>query len=134
MNIVGLVPLLNVEDVGASVYFYKDALGFHLEESYEQDGATVWACLRFQDVRVMLHQPPWAESDARRGARSYADTVLYFWVADARELHADLARRGYPVGPMQGGDGSMEEFYLRDPDGYELGFGTVDVAQSAVEA
>jgi len=123
VNIVGLVPLLNVEDVGRSVYFYKDALGFRLDESFEREGAMVWACLSFGPVRLMLHQPPWAESEPRRESRSYGDAVLFFWVEDARELHTDLRSRGYEVGDLQG-DRSMQEFYMRDPDGYELGFAT----------
>ena len=69
MNIMGLVPLLNVEDVGRAAYFYKDALGFRLEESYERDGMLVWASLCFGPVRLMLHQPPWAESETRREAQ-----------------------------------------------------------------
>jgi catechol 2,3-dioxygenase-like lactoylglutathione lyase family enzyme len=130
VNIVGLVPLLNVEDVGRSVYFYKDALGFRLDESYERDGVLVWACLSFGPVRLMLHQPPWAESENRRESRSYGDTVLFFWVANARELHEDLTARGYHVGGVQGGDRGMEEFYMRDPDGYELGFATAVTARA----
>ena len=130
MNIVGLVPLLNVEDVGRSVYFYKDALGFRLDESFEREGAMVWACLSFGPVRLMLHQPPWAESENRRESRSYGDAVLFFWVADARELHTDLTSRGYEVGDLQG-DRSTQEFYMRDPDGYELGFATSVAARTA---
>ena len=124
MNIVGLVPLLNVEDVGRSVYFYKDALGFRLDESFERDGVLVWACLTFGPVRLMLHQPPWAESELRREGHSYDDAVLFFWVEDARALHTDLSARGYEVGGLQGGERGMQEFYMRDPDGYELGFAT----------
>jgi catechol 2,3-dioxygenase-like lactoylglutathione lyase family enzyme len=124
VNIVGLVPLLNVEDVGRAVYFYKDALGFRLEESFERDGMLVWASLAFGGVRLMLHQPPWAESEGRRESRAWCDSVLFFWVEDARALHADLCARGYDVGDLQGGDRGMEEFYMRDPDGYELGFAT----------
>jgi catechol 2,3-dioxygenase-like lactoylglutathione lyase family enzyme len=131
VNIVGLVPLLNVEDVGSSVYFYKDALGFRVDESFERDGALVWACLSFGPVRLMLHQPPWAESETRRDARSYGDTVLFFWVEDAQELHADLAARGYQIGDLQGEDRGMVEFYMRDPDGYELGFATAARARAA---
>jgi catechol 2,3-dioxygenase-like lactoylglutathione lyase family enzyme len=130
VNIVGLVPLLNVEDVGRSVYFYKDALGFRLDESFEREGAMVWACLSFGPVRLMLHQPPWAESEPRRETRSYGDAVLFFWVEDARELHTDLTARGYDVGDLQG-DRNMQEFYMRDPDGYELGFATSVAARTS---
>jgi catechol 2,3-dioxygenase-like lactoylglutathione lyase family enzyme len=131
VNIVDLVPLLNVEDVGRSVYFYKDALGFRLDESFEREGSLVWACLSFGAVRLMLHQPPWADSDGRRDTRSYGDAVLFFWVEDARELHTDLEARGYEVGKLQGSERGMQEFYMRDPDGYELGFATSVAARAA---
>lgn len=132
MNIVGLVPLLNVEDVGSAAYFYKDALGFRLEESYERDGELVWAFLSFGSVRIMLHQPPWAESDARRGAQAWTGTVLFLWVEDARALHADLTARGYEVSALKAAENGAEEFYMRDPDGYELGFATMLPARTAV--
>jgi len=131
---MGLVPLLNVEDVGRAAYFYKDALGFRLEESYEREGMLVWASLCFGPVRLMLHQPPWgAESESRRESRQWGDAVLFFWVEDARELHADLVSRGYEVGELQGAERGVEEFYMRDPDGYELGFATGVAARTAAQ-
>ena len=134
MNIVGLVPLLNVEDVGNAAYFYKDALGFRLEESFERDGEMVWACLSFGPIRIMLHQPPWAESDSRRESQTWSGTVLFFWVEDARALHSDLIARGYEVGELQGAERGVEEFYMRDPDGYELGFATMLPVQTGATA
>lgn len=131
MNIVGLVPLLNVEDVGRAAYFYKDALGFRLEESFEHEGVLVWACLSFGSVRLMVHQPPWAESESRREAQAWTGAVLFFWVEDACALHSDLIARGYEVGEIQGAERGAEEFYMRDPDGYELGFATMLPARRA---
>jgi catechol 2,3-dioxygenase-like lactoylglutathione lyase family enzyme len=130
VNILGVVPLLNVEDVGRSAYFYKDALGFRVAESFERDGILVWACLSFGNVRLMLHQPPWAESESRRSSDTWTSTVLFFWVEDAAALHADLQARGYDVGDLQRIERGLEEFYVRDPDGYELGFATTPPARA----
>ena len=48
----------------------------------------------------------------------------------ARALHRDLIARGYDVGELQGAERGVDEFYMRDPDGYELGFATMLPAQA----
>ena len=49
----------------------------------------------------------------------------FFWVRDARALHAELAARGAEIvyGPMVQAAYGMEEFAVRDGDGHVLGFG-----------
>jgi hypothetical protein len=50
---------------------------------------------------------------------------VFFWVDDVRGLHAELRERGAEVvyGPLVQESYSMEEFAVRDADGYVLGFG-----------
>jgi hypothetical protein len=49
----------------------------------------------------------------------------FFWVRDAGELHAELRARGADIvyGPIVQEAYRMEEFAVRDRDGYVLGFG-----------
>ena len=49
----------------------------------------------------------------------------FFWVRDAKALHAELAANGAVVvyGPMVQQAYQMLEFAVRDPEGYVLGFG-----------
>ena len=49
----------------------------------------------------------------------------FFWVRDVRALHAELQAQGAEVvyGPIVQAAYQMEEFAVRDRDGYVLGFG-----------
>jgi uncharacterized glyoxalase superfamily protein PhnB len=60
----------------------------------------------------------------RAGVQTYDDVVLYFSVEDVHSLHRDLSAKGCVPGPVESQDYGLDEFTLRDPDGYELGFGS----------
>ncbi len=124
MTITEMIPLLNVEDADRSIAFYRDALGFEVVQTFEAAGATVWAMLMSDDIKLMINRPDHADSKARRGAASYGDVVLYCHVESARDRHADLAARGVAVGGVTTEAYGMEEFLLRDPDGYEIAIGS----------
>ena len=120
-----LAPLLNVDDAAASIAFYTKELGFSVERQFEFDGKVVWACVSNGGAALMLNQ---SQERAKRGARigavSYDDVVLYFQVEDAPGLHRELRKRGLEPGPCERQDYGLHEFTLRDPDGYELAFGS----------
>lgn len=50
--------------------------------------------------------------------------MLYFHVEDAPRLHRELRERGLEPSPCERQDYGVHEFTLRDPDGYELAFGS----------
>lgn len=124
MTITDMIPLLNVEDADRSIAFYRDALGFEVVQTFEAEGATVWAMLTSGDTKLMINQPDHADSTTRRNAASYGDVVLYCHVESARDRHADLTARGITVGAITTEAYGMEEFLLRDPDGYEIAIGS----------
>lgn len=124
MTITEMIPLLNVEDAGRSIAFYRDVLGFEVVQTFEAAGATVWAMLVSGETKLMINQPDHADSKARRSAASYSGVVLYCHVESARDRHADLAARGVAVGDVTTEGYGMEEFLLRDPDGYEIAIGS----------
>lgn len=120
-----LTPLLNVTDATRSVSFYCEVLGLEIDRKFECDGKLVWAHLRKGAIQLMINASgERAARGERSGARTYDDAVLYFSVDDAHKLHQDLESRGYEPGPVERQDYGLDEFTLRDPDGYELGFGS----------
>ncbi len=133
MHLDRMVPLLNVEDAGRSIRFYTEILPFRVIQQYEHKGAPVWALLACDQVRLMINQPDAADSAARRQRPSYGDVVLYLYVADARDCHAELSARGCAPSDVRREAYGMEEFTLRDPDGYELAVGSrlTQIATSA---
>ncbi len=117
-----LIPLLNVEDVSASIDFFRNALGFEVERQFEDKSGLVWAQLTHGDVVFMINRPDQAKSDHRRVRPSYGETVFYFTVPDIHAAHQDLIEKGYDAGPIERQAYGVDEFTLRDPDGYEFAF------------
>lgn len=120
MMIDGVVPLLNVEDIDRSIAFYTTALPFQLAQKTEAAGRPVWALLQAGPVKLMLNRPDHADSTARRRRPSYGDVVLYITVDSARDCHEKLRAKGIAAGDISLEAYGMEEFLLRDPDGYEV--------------
>ena len=124
MTIQGMTPLLNVEDVARSIRFYQGRLGFRLEKLWENKGEIGWAQLECAGIRVMLNGSHRISPRERCKRPAHADTVLYFYVDDVDALHTQLRNLGEQVGELENEFHGIRDFYLRDPDGYELGFGT----------
>jgi uncharacterized glyoxalase superfamily protein PhnB len=119
-----LTPLLNVEDAARSTSFYCEKLGFEVRNRFEDSGKLMWAHLSRGPIEMMINAS--CERMARRArteAKTYDDVVLYFSVEDVHSLHGDLSAKGCTPGPIEHQYYGLDEFTMRDPDGYELGFG-----------
>ena len=120
-----LTPLLNVIDGNRSARFYCDNLGFRIDNQFETDGKLLWAQLSCGPVRIMINASSQRRARvARDHAETYDDIVLYFMVDDARALRQTLIEGGCDPGPVTREAYGLDEFTLRDPDGYELAFGS----------
>jgi len=124
MEIKELVPLLNVEDPGRSIAFYTRALKFQVAQDFRVEGRTIWAMLQQGGVKLMINGSRDPGSAGRRGRPSYGETVLYLTVDSARDWHAALNAAGIATGDVAVEPYGMEEFRLRDPDGYEIAIGS----------
>ncbi|MBX6367757.1 MAG: VOC family protein [Rhodospirillales bacterium] len=114
--------ILAVADVGRSVAYYRDALGFKVEALYEDPP---YATLVLAGTRLSLAEQGHPAED-RPGVElrtpadvSQADALLVVEVEDARAEHARLVERGVrfladPYEPPWGGC----RFFCVDPDGY----------------
>jgi len=120
MEIEALVPLLNVEDAERSIAFYTGHLGFQVAQRYTAKGTTVWAMLRHGAVKLMINRSDRTDSGGRRQRAAYGDAVLCLYVASARDCHAALRAAGVAVSEVTIEPYGVEEFRLRDPDGYEI--------------
>jgi catechol 2,3-dioxygenase-like lactoylglutathione lyase family enzyme len=122
----GLVPLLQVFDMPASLRFYRDVLGFaEVGKSGEGDDVG-WAWLRHGAAEVMLNT---AYDDGERpespeGTRvaAHADTGLFMGCQDLDGVYAYLRSRGVSVEPPRVAPYGMRQVYATDPDGYGLCF------------
>lgn len=114
--------ILAVSDVGRSLAFYRDRLGFSVEAVYDDPP---YATLGLAGVRLSLAEQGHPAED-RPGIElvvpadaSRADALLVIEVEDARSEHARLRDQGVrfladPYEPPWGGC----RFFCLDPDGY----------------
>jgi uncharacterized glyoxalase superfamily protein PhnB len=120
-----LTPLLNVEHASRSTKFYTENLGFTVDHEFKIDGKVMWARLSRGPIAIMVNV---SQERAGRGRRtdpqSYDDVVFYFTVDNAQEMRDALLRKGFNPGPLERQDYGVDEFTVRDPDGYELAFGS----------
>lgn len=124
MEINAMVPLLNVEDAARSIDFYAGTLSFRVVQDVRDGARTVWAMLQNGNVRLMVNATDDPGSAHRRQRPSYGETVLYLYVESAREWHDALLSKGLVPSAITAEPYGMEEFRLRDPDGYEIAIGS----------
>ena len=115
-------PYFPVEDVELSAAHYERVLGFRRE--YSAGSPPQFAIVSRDGLPIMLR----LVADAERivpNEKQGGTWDAFFWVRDARTLHAELLRQGADIvyGPLVQESYHMEEFAVRDREGYVLGFG-----------
>ena len=130
-----ITPNLMVKDVPASVAFYRDYLGFtlvmavpaSLEGVYTElsgNEVVVYALVKNGAVELMFQ----AEESLRADIPGFATTpvgaslCLYLQVENLAALHAAIAPHVEIVKPLGTTWYGMQEFYVRDNNGYVLCF------------
>ena len=115
-------PYFPVPNVDESASYYTRVLGFHTE--YVAGSPATFAILSRDGLSIMVRLVSDAASISPN-ERQGGTWDVFFWVRDVRALHAELVAKGAVVvyGPMFQKAYGMEEFAVRDSDGYVLGFG-----------
>ena len=115
-------PYFPVADIEQSATHYERVLGFNRE--YVGGSPPQFAILSRDGFAIMLRlvaDPDHIIPNEKQGGTWDA----FFWVRDAKALHAELRASGADVvyGPIFQEAYHMEEFAVRDREGYVLGFG-----------
>lgn len=118
-NIRELWPLLVVTDIGRSLAFYRDALGFDVVQEALHDGQVYWCRLARGGSSLMLQQA--TEEDGPAAGRGRGVT-LYFVCDDARALYEEFTTRGLVLEPPTVAPYGMKQLFVPEPDGYPLCF------------
>lgn len=126
LDIRGLVPLLQVFDMPASIHFYRDILGFGVVTTSATGEKFDWALLRLHGVELMLNtahesdeRPP--VPDASRIA-AHGDTGLYFGCPNLEGAYSQLRAKGLDIKEPVIRPYGMKQLNIADPDGYNLCF------------
>jgi len=116
-------PSFTVNDIDASIAWYRDVLGCVVEETWSQEGKVNGAMMRSGAVRLFLGQDDWKKGHDRRkgeGFRLFATTVQ-----DVDRLAALIkARGGQLTHDPQDQPWGTRDFGVIDPDGYKMTIAT----------
>jgi predicted enzyme related to lactoylglutathione lyase len=115
-------PYFPVTDVARAAAHYHSVFGFTTD--YSAGSPAEFAIVSRDGFSIMLRRvaegKPITPNERQGGTWD-----VFFWVSDVRALHAELVTNGADVvyGPVVQEAYHMEEFAVRDADGYILGFG-----------
>jgi catechol 2,3-dioxygenase-like lactoylglutathione lyase family enzyme len=119
MTATKLIPSLGVSDIERSLDFYRGFFEFEIVDSYDDDGRMGWCWLRAQGAELMLQQLT-ADQQIRLNPAIGQSWVVYIRVDDLDALHAQLKGSGFPASEIGDTAYGTREFFVPDPDGYEL--------------
>ena len=114
---------LTVKDVAKSMAWYRDAVGFTVDQQHEREGTLRSVVMTAGDVRFLLNQDDGAKGKDRvKGAGfSLMITTTQNVDAIARRIRESGTTLSSEPADMPWG---MRMFRVQDPDGFQLAFGS----------
>jgi len=135
MALKKLTPNLMVDDVNDTIRFYKDVLGFEFvmavpKNSQEvlmeipKDRQLIYAMMKNGNVELMFQEKSSLSEDvpALKGFEIGGTVTFYVEVENVEELFAKLKEKVEIVKELHTTFYGMQEFYLKDCNGYILCF------------
>ncbi len=119
-----LTPNLIVSNVERSVAFYRDVLGFAVEQTVPDEGPFVFASVKSGAVEIFLNapEPAIAEYPAFASRPIGGTLTLFIETSDIASAYAALKDRVHVVMPLEKKWYGVTEFAFDDPDGYVITF------------
>lgn len=118
-QISAIVPTLTVDDLQMSIAFYE-ALGFAIEERWEENGTLLGVMVKAGQTRIGLNQDDWRKGRDRKkgiGVRlSIATTPGHVDTIAIRARNAGVALESDPHDT----EGASRALEVRDPSGFLL--------------
>ncbi|MCC7324488.1 MAG: VOC family protein [Gemmatimonadaceae bacterium] len=125
MNATNLGCSLTCRDVGASISWYRDAVGFGVEGTFEHEGKVVAAVVFAGDCRIVLNQ-----DDGKLGWDRIKGQGFYLQInvatpADVDAAAARIKATGWKLlSEPEDRYWGARMFQFNDPDGFKLGVST----------
>ena len=117
-SLTGIAPQILVDDLDASVAYYRDKLGFEVDFSYD----SFYAGVSRDGIAIHLKCAPKTVADrAHRKQHEHLDAHIS--VLRVGQLHDELRSRGALIAkPLGERPWACIDFYVEHPDGYVLCF------------
>jgi lactoylglutathione lyase len=119
LRLTSVSPSLTVNDIEKSLAWYRDVLGFTVDQRWESDGKLMGAEVKAGSVVFMIGQDDWKKGRDRIkgvGVRIYCDTDQ-----DIDRLAAQIkANGGMLAQEPKDQPWGMRDLAIDDPDGYKI--------------
>lgn len=125
LNATTLGCSLTCKDVGASIRFYHEVLGFDVVQTYEHEGKVAGAIISAGDIRIVLNQ-----DDGKLGWDRIKGQGFYLQINVAALADVDAAAArikaagGALLNEPQDRPWGVRMFQFKDLDGFKLGVST----------
>jgi hypothetical protein len=131
-NLTQVVPFRGVTDMGLSLRFYLDGLGFTMKNKWEPEGRIRWCWLTRGGASLMLQEFVKEGHGGQRPQRVFGQGInLCLQCEEAVALYHEFRSCGLDASEPFIGN-SMWVTGLGDPDGYRLDFESpTDVAEDS---
>jgi uncharacterized glyoxalase superfamily protein PhnB len=112
---------LTVADIHKSMAWYRDVIGFEVQQQHERDGQLRAVALKAGSVRIMINQEDGAKGWDRTKGEGFS--LLFMTEDNLDEMAAKIKASGSTLdtepADMPWG---VRMFRMRDPDGFKLVF------------
>ena len=121
-KLTSVAPSITANDLEKSLAWYRDVVGFAVEERWERDGKLAGVQLRAGSVVFMLGQDDWKKGRDRKKGEGFRLYVMATGDIDA--LAKGIVDRGGTLDqPPTDQEWGMRDFSLTDPDGFKITIG-----------
>lgn len=114
---------LTVKDVQASLTWYRDVVGFTVDQTYDREGQLRSVSLKAGDVRILINQ-----DDGKRGWDRVKGEGFSFMLTTGQSIDGIAQRIRSNGGSLETEPADMpwgvRMFRLVDPDGYRFAIST----------
>jgi uncharacterized glyoxalase superfamily protein PhnB len=135
MKIAKLTPNFEVADVKKSVAYYEENFGFKLimtvpvtqdgiEQGFVENKEYVYAMIQKDNVEIFFQRTDTFKEDVvfAQGLSIGASVSFYMDIEGIKEFHQEMQSKNLQVTELKTTWYGMQEFYLKDLNGYILGF------------
>ncbi|MFP4470130.1 MAG: VOC family protein [Bacteroidales bacterium] len=132
MKLNSLTPNVMVHDVNQTIEWYRTNLGFELVMSVPEEGKSEWAMISRDAVNLMLQtrESIAAEQPEFTDMPIGASQSFFIKVTGLEEIFEKITDTRAVIKPLYKTFYGMNEFIIRDCNGYYLTFAEEDSAKS----
>ena len=119
LRLRSISPALTVNDLQASIAWYRDIVGFTVEQEWEHEGKVMGVSLVAGTAHLMIAQDDWAKGRDR--VKGVGFRMHMVTVQDVDQIAAAIKERGGTLATEPADmPWGVRAFNLVDPDGFQM--------------